>query len=1427
MALDFLNIRACRKKGGGWTVNTSFVLYNEDGPVKDIMVKGGDFYAIYNGDKNTWSTKEHDAERLIDAEIRKVYKEFVKSHPLDVVDVGYIRDSDSLIIDKWHKYVTQQIKDNYVQLDSNISFQNSELTRDDYASKRVPYSIPDTASKEDYKNWDKLIGTLYDYDERLKLEWAIGSIVSGDSTWIQKFVVLYGPAGCGKSTILNVIEGLFEGYCCSFDSQALTNANAQFSLEPFKNNPLVAIQHDGDLSRITENTRLNSLVSHEKMNINEKHKSLYESRFRAMLFVGTNKPVRITDGKSGLLRRLIDVSPSGNKIPSSEYNKIIRNIKFEYGAIARHCLDVYNANKDIFDDYIPVKMIDATNDTFNFMVENFKQFYDDDGVSLTRAWTMYKTYCDEANVPYPLPKRDFKEELKSYFRSFEDRYDGTRNYYHGFLTDKFESHKKEAKAHIPDTWIQLTKSESKFDDYCDACLAQYATEDESRPVHKWENCKTHLADLDTSKLHFVKLPETHIIIDFDIKDENGNKSLEKNIQKASKFPPTYCEVSKSGGGLHLHYIYDGDVSKLSSMYDKDIEIKVFSGNSSLRRKLSLCNDLDVAHISSGLPMKKEKKMVDFEDVKDEQHLRNIIKKCLRKEVHDATAPNVSMIYKALRDAYMSGMKYDVSDMFQRCFEFASASTNQASFCMKMISDAPFTSEEPSTYVEQPETDPICFFDVEVFPNLFVVCYKVLGTEKVLSMINPKPDEIEKLLRFRLVGFNNRRYDNHMIYARYVGASVKELYALSKQIIDCGTGLINNAYNLSYTDIYDYMATKMSLKKLEIKMGIRHDELSFPWDEPVPKEHWGRVAEYCCHDVEATEAAWNYTQADFTGRKILADLAGMSVNDTTNTLTTKFIFGDCKNPQQEFIYRDLSKPVKREDYDEESIEFLTEVFPEMMAEPHGDAKSMLPYFPNYEFKLGKSYYRGELVGEGGYAEGFPGYYVNCALLDVMSMHPHSAMAEVVFGPRFTRAFYQIVYGRVNIKHKAWDEIAHFLDGKLVPYIEACKEGKMSASDLAYALKIAINSVYGLTSAHFENSFKDPRNLDNIVAKRGALFMMELKHVLRDMGYPVAHIKTDSIKIPNADPEIIRFVMDFGKRYGYTFEHEATYEKMILVNDAVYIAKYATPEACEAMYGYVPGDNADHADTHRWTATGTQFQIPYTFKTLFSREELEVDDYFKTFSVQRGEIYLDYDESLDIAKRDELEREKKKIDNKLKKIKKDEAEGIYKVSMEEIEELKSESTRLGEEIMKIHNLQFVGRVGEFVPVKAGANGATMYRVHEGKLAATAGSTGYRWLESATLVKNHREDDIDVSYWASLADEAKDAVSKYHDYEYFATEDIPPFDLERCPEKCVNCPYFRDYENGLVDCRLVAPEAEKEKADWCLEVTAKAMDKETIPF
>lgn len=1382
--LDFMKITAKSKKQGYVDIYPKFIINNKS---SDLMIRGGDFYAVWVEERGLWSTDEQDVIRMVDRELKKFYEEY-KQTCNSYIDVKYMWDAESGSIDMWHKYCQKQMRDNFHPLDEKLIFSNTKTCKEDYASKKLSYPL----EAGDISAYDKLISTLYSDEERHKIEWAIGAIVEGDSKYIQKFMVFYGSAGTGKSTILNIIQQLFDGYYSVFDAKALGSSSNSFALEAFKSNPLVAIQHDGDLSRIEDNTRLNSLVSHELMTVNEKFKSAYANRFNAFLLMGTNKPVKITDGKSGLIRRLIDVTPSGNKLSSQEYKSAVKQIEFELGAIAYHCHMVYLDDPSAYDDYIPINMLGASNDFYNFVIDSYSVFKKEDGTTLKAAWAMYNEYCEEAKVPFPYSQRNFKEELKNYFWNFEEKIDGdsrVKNIYSGFRTDIFETEKKpEGKngENKTESWIDLKNQRSIFDDACGNYFAQYATAKET-PKQSWDKVTSRLSDLDTSQLHYVKVPEDHIVIDFDIKGDDGKKSFKKNLEAASKWPATYAEISKGGAGIHLHYIYTGDPSKLSRVYDENVEIKVFLGKSSLRRKLTKCNDIPIATISSGLPLKGEK-MIDFESTKNEKAIRTLIKKNLNKEYHPATKPSIDFIYKILDDAYNDGTKYDVSDMKNAVLAFAAGSTNQADYCIKLVNKMRFKSEEPSGGSTDKDAE-LIFYDVEVFPNLFLINWKVQGEGRpVVRMINPSPSDVEELLHFNLVGFNCRRYDNHMLYARMMGYSNEQLYNLSQKIISGDRGaFFGEAYNVSYTDVYDFASAgnKKSLKKLEIEMSnkandptskmddslrrmlktIKHQELGLPWDQPVPEELWTKVAEYCDNDVISTEAAFVYLSADWTARQILADLADMTVNDTTNTLTTRIIFGGNRKPQNEFNYRNLAEPVH--DLDEETYQFLAEACPEMMEKTHGEKGSLLPYFPGYKYENGKSTYRGEEVGEGGYAEGLPGMYGNVALLDIASMHPHSAIAEVLFGVRYTKAFRDIVEGRVSIKHKAWDEVNHMLDGKLTKHIQKVIDGEMTAKDLANALKTAINSVYGLTSANFDNPFRDIRNKDNIVAKRGALFMLDLRHEVRKRGFTVAHIKTDSIKIPDATPEIIQFVMDFGKRYGYTFEHEATYDRMCLVNDAVYIAKYKDPDECQKMYGYIPGDNADHGG--QWTATGKQFAVPYLFKTLFSHEPIVFEDMCETFSVSKGDLYLDMNESLpDVS---QYEKEMDKLESDYKKGK------LSDTTFE------AECAGLPEKISEGHNMQFVGRVGQFTPILPGFNGGVLYRVNDGKNYAAAGSTGYRWLESETVRTLGKEDAIDRSFYTKLIDDAVDVISKYGDFEWFVSDDpyIPsiPTDFMNVPE------------------------------------------------
>ena len=312
-----------------------------------------------------------------------------------------------------------------------------------------------------------------------------------------------------------------------------------------------------------------------------------------------------------------------------------------------------------------------------------------------------------------------------------------------------------------------------------------------------------------------------------------------------------------------------------------------------------------------------------------------------------------------------------------------------------------------------------------------------------------------------------------------------------------------------------------------------------------------------------------------------------------------------------------------------------------------------------------------------------------------MHPHSGMAECIFGPRFTRRFAELIEGRIAIKRKDWDELNDILDGKLTKYIAMIDSGEINSKDLSNALKTVINSVYGLTSANFDNPFRDSRNKDNIIAKRGALFMVDLAEEVRKRGYTVAHIKTDSIKIPDIDQDIVDFVMEFGARYGYEFEWEATYDKMCLVNDAVYIARYREKDGSAG----------------EWTATGAEFAEPFIFKSLFSKEELTLYDYAQTKSVKSA-LYLDMNEDMPDGE---------------------------------------------------HNYVFVGKVGSFLPILPGKGGGVLLRDQNGKMYSAEGAKGYRWLETNVVKNLNMEKDIDISYYAVMADKAVAHIEEFGEFSW----------------------------------------------------------------
>ena len=1426
---------------------------------EDLMVRGKEFYAIWDEEKGLWNTKRLEARKTIDRDIRKKAEEIAQREkqkhqedptyqekPVDAMTLwGYSSN-------QWEKFLKfmNSKKDDYTQLDCRIAFQDTVVKKKDFISRKLPYS----PAPGNCDAWETIVSTLYDPEEREKIEWAIGSILTGDSRRIQKFLVFYGPKGSGKSTILNIVMKLFEGYYTTFKAENLVRGDDQFNLDFLSENPMLVIDADTKLDRIETNATLNKLVSHEQVKVNEKFKGRYPTIPICMLMLGTNYPVRITDAKSGIIRRLIDVEPSGRLIhPESRYDELMEQVEFELGAIAWHCMEVYKSlGRTYYSDYVPERMMYRTDAFFNFMEEKAQTFIDNDGVSANDLWMMWKDYCQQSGIDFTRKRFEIIEEAKNYFENFDrTKKIGNiqyRSWFSGLKTEKFihedqtekmarkraerkkTAEKENAESaegaavvsepaadYIPMSfgWLKMDQKKSLLDDLLKDYPAQYEITDEAtgqnRPEFKWEKVKTVLKDLDTSRTHYIRGLGRLICIDFDIHNLEGVKDALKNLQAAGsgKWKPTYAEFSNSGKGIHLYYWYDGDISMLSSIFDEDIEIKVFPEDSlrALRRRVTWCNGLPIAHISSGLPL-KEKKVINWEGVKDDRHLRNMILQAIKKECRPygeepKTVTCVKYIGDILKQAQESGMQYDVRDLGEAIYAFAAHSRHNKDECIAMYykMDLMWPKEDkPVNTIISPEYDseaPTIILDCEVVNNLTLIVYKELEPDgvpavkkkpadvqkKCVRLYNPKPRDIDRLLGMKIIGHNVTGYDNYILWARWLGYTPQQTAMVSQDIIINGNRMPwREAKNVSYADTYDISSEKKGLKKIEIEMHIPHKEMEIDWSQDLPESEWEKLAQYCENDVLATEAYYmsGKWQADFKARKIQAKLTGLSINTSTNNQSAEIIFGDVKEPWHEFNKPDLTK-----------------------------------LFPEYRFVNGKSYYGDELIGEGGRVYAEPGTYYDVITFDVASMHPTSIIVENGFGP-YTKNYADLYEARLAIKHRDYEKARTLFQGKLAPYLENDKD----ADDLSYALKIVLNSVYGMTAASFQNRFRDPRNNDNWVAKRGALFMEKLRREVQARGGHVIHIKTDSIKLVKPSKELQDFVINFGKQYGYTFEIESRYERICLVNHAVYIALRQKDDPgwlkeCKKAKARAEETETPYIEPTRWTATGAQFAHPFVFKKLFSRRPMEFWDFCEVKTVKTA-LYLDMNEKLpDVT---EAEKEKAKIVSRMKKLAKvDKDDPQYLQAQEELKDLPKDIDVLDEEIAKGHNYMFVGKAGEFMPVIPGSGGGLLMRKEtDGSYGYATGAKGYRWIESETMqnLEDWRK-YIDIRYFRGLTDVAIETIEKYCDFDLFVkgeenvvTPDEQIIEYETDPwalpcgsEKyayCSDCPEFENRDDGSYFCK-----------------------------
>lgn len=1230
----------------------------------DVIRKGGDILAFWNEYTESWDPKEKIYAYAKDY-LTNMVKEESDKHPdqmIVLINPMLVSSGSSIALDRFVKAIPEST----ILLNQKIIWKGDPVGKYDYSTKQMPYALVNAACP----NYDELMHILYAPEDRTMLEWLAGAALANEGGNIEKFVYLEGDPGSGKSTFLNILFMVAGPYAANIRAEELVSKSDAFGTGQLKDAPLIAIQHDGDLSKVEQNVVLNNIVSHEPVKINDKYEKAYYMKLNTLLFVASNEPLRLTSSNSGLLRRCLDPIPTGKLISREKYDTLMAGVKKERGAIANRFISVYRELGPVaYGPYKSSRLVKNGNQLGYWVQrERDTEWNKRNECLLSEEYAMYTESCARSNVKTPMSKAFFERQLCFFWNeSVEElsmngvkdvRYMGYSWHTRKFTKPIYSLYKEpydDDMAASPSDWLSFeSASDASFAMLCLDCPAQY-TGESGYPRVKWDNCETKLRGICSSELHYVKLPENHIVIDLDIRDDSGNKSAELNLAKARELglPPTYGEFSKSGNGVHLHYIYDGDPTTLARIIDDNVEVKVFSGNASLRRKFSRGNNLPIATISSGLPKRGKPPEGDNYTITSNQHLKQFIRKGLKGQ-YGAHIVTVKFIDTVVRRTYEERkISYDITPLADELREYGDRSTNHAAECAEIIKNLPYKS------MDCVDDRPIVFFDMEVYPNYNCLCWSRIDSDVAVAERFPSAEFLRKFFEdYRTIGFNNKSYDNEIAWSIMNGATPAEAYHLSKAIVSKSKSHRPNwqAKRLSFTDVHDFCNDKRSLKKWELTLGIHHQECPYDFDKPLPEEAFDEVEEYCKNDVMATKVVFAANSDDWNARLALLAMVkimygsdlGLNENSSTNDITAGLIFGGDKNAKREFVYTDLSQ-----------------------------------MFPGYYYTVGangkvESFYRGQKLGEGGRVIASPGYYENVGVEDVASMHPSSAIALNIFGPKYTKVYADLVYARKACKHQSYEE----MDGNV--FKDAIKElvdsGQITLKAMAKSLKIPINAVYGESSAKFDNPFKDPRNIDNIVAKRGALMIATLYDECVDAGYHPVHVKTDSIKLPNFTTEMEEFVLDFGKKYGYDFEMEEFYSVFLLKDGAQYVAF--------------------NTISNQWESRGTLFN-DYVMKALFSGDPYEPRDFAVNHKSESGPIFL------------------------------------------------------GD--------KFVGKNVNLAAVKDGFD-AFVHR-ENGTEAYVTGTKGYRWIEFEELMTHEDwQDELDMSYYDSLAEKAKKAIEKYIPYEAF---------------------------------------------------------------
>lgn len=116
----------------------------------------------------------------------------------------------------------------------------------------------------------RFIRVLFNDQVELKtIQWTLG-LVAVDPSSVSKFLLLYGPGGTGKSTLIGLIEDVFNGCCGTINSSVLTSKSSNIGVDTARTIASNRVVTAGDINLETNQLNLHTvkeITGHDSVSV--------------------------------------------------------------------------------------------------------------------------------------------------------------------------------------------------------------------------------------------------------------------------------------------------------------------------------------------------------------------------------------------------------------------------------------------------------------------------------------------------------------------------------------------------------------------------------------------------------------------------------------------------------------------------------------------------------------------------------------------------------------------------------------------------------------------------------------------------------------------------------------------------------------------------------------------------------------------------------------------------------------------------------------------------------------------------------------------------------------------------------------------------------------------------------------------------------